>query len=186
MIRLWQEGDDIAFEQLYNKYAVQLLAIAVQKTNDRESAKELIQYTFITLLRNKDSAHQITSLLAYLYTILKNRMLTQHRHQLVHKKYEDYTSHLSVAVAENDVQYYVETKELEQRLQEEIQKLSPACQTVFKLRREQKLSNKEVASYLNISENTVEQHMRKAIRLLRGAFHIGGRSLFIIILMTCF
>jgi len=183
LIQLWQDGNELAFEHLYNKYAVQLLAIAVQKTNDREISKELVQHTFITLFNNKVSAHEITSLMAYLYTILKNRMLTQYRHNLIHKKYEDYTIGLHKTPAENSVQNYVETKELEQLLSDEIQKLSPMCQKVFRLRRERELSNKQIAFYLKISENTVEQHMRKALRILKIAFQIGQRTLLIIYLL---
>ena len=33
------------------------------------------------------------------------------------------------------------------------------------------IANKEIALQLNISENTVEQHMRKALRILRAAFY---------------
>jgi RNA polymerase sigma-70 factor (ECF subfamily) len=72
---------------------------------------------------------------------------------------------------------YIDTKELELLLQQEIQKLPPQCQHVFRLRREDELSNKEIALELNISENTVEQHMRKAMRLLKNALHVAQRRL---------
>lgn len=174
-----------AFEQLYKKYAVQLLRIAMQKTNDRETSKEFVQETFITLFKHKDSADTITSLLPYLYVILKNRILDKHRHDLIYQAYQNYAVHeYSNQTAENDVQDYIESKELEQRLMEEIEKLPPQCGNVFKLRREQELSNKQVAALLNISENTVEQHMRKALRLLRIAFHVGRKTVLLTILFN--
>ena len=101
MILLWQEGDDYAFEYLYHKYSIQLLTIAMQKTNDREMAKELVQHAFITLFNHKDSAHEIASLMAYFYTSLKNRILDQHRHDLIHKRYEDYTAYFHGSVCDN-------------------------------------------------------------------------------------
>jgi RNA polymerase sigma-70 factor (ECF subfamily) len=63
-------------------------------------------------------------------------------------------------------------------LREEILKLPPQCRQVFKLRREEELSNKEIARQMNISENTVEQHMRKALRLLNNALRVAYRSFF--------
>ena len=58
-------------------------------------------------------------------------------------------------------------KELEEKLGVAIETLPQQCRTVFKLSRQEHLSNNEIASRLAISENTVEQHMRKALRLLR-------------------
>ncbi|WP_162915354.1 RNA polymerase sigma-70 factor [Paraflavitalea soli] len=181
MIRLWQKGDEAAFEKLYYHYAVELLTIAVQKTNDREIARELIQNVFVTFFNYKEAAHQIVSLKAYLYTILKNRILDHYRHEVVHKKYQDHSAHYLAAEIDQGAHTYIETRELERRLHEEIQKLPPQCRHVFTMRRELELSNKEIALQLNISENTVEQHMRRALRLLKQALHIGQRTLFFLL-----
>jgi RNA polymerase sigma-70 factor (family 1) len=183
LISLWQEGDDSAFEILYKKYNIQLITIALQKTNDRETAKELVQNTFITLFKNKDSAHRIGSLMAYLYTILKNRILDQHRHDLIHKKYEDYATYYNAEKYQADAHTYIETKELERLLKDEIKKLPPQCENVFRLRREHDLSNREIALQLNISVKTVEQHMSKALRLLKVAFQIGQKTLLLLVLI---
>ena len=106
--------------------------------------------------------------------------MDQHRHQLIHKKYEAYSSQQAEQASENNVETYIETKELEKQLNEEISKLPPQCQQVFKLRHEQNLSNQQVAIKMNISEKTVEQHMTKAIKLLRSAIHIGQKIILVI------
>lgn len=147
----------------------------MQKTNDRAVAKELVQTVFVSFFNHKSTAHQISSVKAYLYTILKNRILDHHRRLLSQQKFRDYAAQLQ-PVPVNDVYAYIETKELEQQLQQEIAKLPPQCKNVFRLRREQELSNKEIALHLNISENTVEQHMRKALRLLKQALHTVQRT----------
>ncbi|RYY37257.1 MAG: RNA polymerase sigma-70 factor [Sphingobacteriaceae bacterium] len=171
LILLWQDGDDSAFEHLYLKYSVQLLAIAVQKTNDREFSKELVQTIFISLYNNKETAHQIRSLMAYLYTGLKNRILDHHKHNLIHKKFQSYSAQYYPDIANNtDALSYIETKELEQRLADEINKLPAQCGNVFRLRRQKDMSNREIAAELNISVKTVEQHMTRALRLLKAVF----------------
>jgi RNA polymerase sigma-70 factor (ECF subfamily) len=164
---------------LYHNYAVELLTIALQKTDDREVARELVQAVFVTLYNYKAFSHQIDSMKAYLYTMLKNRILDHYRHVLVQKKFYDHSSYQYAMASKNDVQSYIDTKDLELQLNEEIGKLPPQCQTVFRLRREQELSNREIALQMNISENTVEQHMRKALRVLRVALHIGKKALFL-------
>lgn len=150
----------------------------MQKTNDREVARELVQGVFVAFFHYRSAASEISSLKAYLYTMLKNRILDHFRHHQVREQYKTYATHLQADAHVNDVDAYVDTRELEKCLQEEILKLPPQCRQVFRLRREEELSNKEIAHQLNISENTVEQHMRKALRLLRHALQVAHRSLF--------
>jgi len=169
LIQLWQDGSADAFESLYRRYSLKLLAIALDKTRDRELAEELVQDTFISFYNSKVSVAKMTTPMAFLYIILKNKILNLHRRNLVHQRYQNLLKH-SFNEAEEHTQSLIETRELEKLLRTEIEKLPEQCRRVFQLRRAQLLSNKEVAEQLSISENTVEQHMRKALRLLRIAF----------------
>ncbi len=144
----------------------------MQKTNNPDKSKELVQNAFIILFKNKETAHQIKSVAPYLYTVLKNRILDQFRHDLIHKKFQEHAIYTHQYKTANNVLDYIENKELETKLDIEIKNLPSQCRNVFKMRRELELSNKEIASNLQISENTVEQHMRKALRILRTAFGI--------------
>jgi RNA polymerase sigma-70 factor (family 1) len=153
---------------LYKRYAVQLLAIAVNKTGDKETAQELVQESFINLYQHKASLAESTSIKAYLYVILKNKIINQYRQELLKQRYSDYVTHQSPS-DELSPLVYVETRELEIQLKQAIEQLPSQCRTVFKLSREQYLSDKEIAAEMDISVNTVEQHKRKALRLLRGS-----------------
>ncbi|WP_442588390.1 RNA polymerase sigma-70 factor [Pedobacter sp. AW31-3R] len=168
LLLLWQQGDESAFEALYKKYAVKLLAVAMQKTGDRITAEEIVQDSFLSFYKNKQSLTALSSVLAFLYVILKNKIMDKYRHDFVRRKYED---HLFAYYNEADhsTTAFIETRELEKLLNEEIEKLPQQCRTVFNLSRKQYFSNKEIANSLQISENTVEQHMRKALRILRGS-----------------
>lgn len=152
----------------------------MQKINDRDISMEFVQDTFITIFNNRSFAHKITSFKAYFYTIIKNKILDHYRHHLHHKKYIAYASLHSNCSYEIS---YIETKELERQLEDEIKKLPPRCEDIFRLRREQDLTNKQIALELNISVKTVEQHMTKALRLLKAAFQIDNKltSIFVFI-----
>ncbi|MET1057309.1 MAG: RNA polymerase sigma-70 factor [Pedobacter sp.] len=169
LIQLWQDGSTDAFETLYRRYSLNLLAIALDKTRDRELAEELVQDTFISFYNSKVSVGKMTTPMAFLYIILKNKILSLHRRNLVQQRYQNLLKH-SYSEADEHTQSLIETRELERLLNTEIEKLPDQCRKVFQLRRQESLSNKQVAEQLLISENTVEQHMRKALRLLRIAF----------------
>jgi len=165
---MWQNGNDRAFEAIYKRYAVKLLGIAMQKINDRDVAEELVQDTFMGFFNKKEQLKELTSPMAYLYVILKHKIMDKYRHDIIHQRFEDYQAwHFNEA--DNSTMATIETREIERILNNEIEKLPTQCRTVFNLSRKEQLSNKEIASSLNISENTVEQHMRKALRVLRGS-----------------
>lgn len=181
LILLWQDGHGYAFDVIHGRYAVKLFGIALQKTGDEDAAKEIVQDVFVVMFKNKASCDKIHSLFAYLYVILKNRVLDWHRHNLVHKRYVAYTTSTAME-ADFSTQNWIETRELEKQLNNEIEKLPPQCRTVFKLSRQEHCSNKEISAQLSISENTVEQHMRKALRILRTSLiHYKKTIIFIIL-----
>jgi len=156
---------------LYKKHAVALLAIAYNKTGNRADAEELVQECFINLYNHKNAIEENTSIRAYLYVILKNRIINLYRQAELHQKYTVYINQQQPSLSVSPLAY-VETRELERLLKAEIEKLPPQCQMVFKLSREQHLTDKEIADELDISVNTVEQHKRKALRILRAS--LGG------------
>jgi RNA polymerase sigma-70 factor (family 1) len=166
LITRWTNGDKHAFELLYKKHSVQLLQIALIKSGNRENAEELVQETFISLFQQKGKIEASTSIPAYLYVILKHKLINFYRKELVRQKYADYITARNESVSLSP-HFHLETKELEEKLKSEIEKLPPQCRMVFKLSREGGLSDKEIAAEMNISVNTVEQHKRKALRDLR-------------------
>jgi RNA polymerase sigma factor (sigma-70 family) len=56
-----------------------------------------------------------------------------------------------------------------------IASLPRSCREVFLLRRVHGLSQREVARKLGLSENTIEHHMTRSIRLLMDVFGRGGK-----------
>jgi len=147
---------------------VPLTAIAYNKTGDREVAEELVQEAFISLYKHRDSIEENTSIKAYLYVILRNKITDYYRLEVMQQRYADYIiKHTSAEPMSPLV--YVETRELEKILKEAIAALPPKCQEVFRLSRESYLSDKEIAEQMDISLKTVEQHKSKALRILRGA-----------------
>lgn len=141
----------------------------MDKTRDRNIAEELVQETFIAFYNSKVSLDKLNNIMAFLYVILKNKIMDTYRRNFVQRKYREYFEKSFNDVCDN-TRALIETRELEQLLSEEIEKLPEQCRKVFNMRRKDFMSNKDIASSLQISENTVEQHMRKALRILRISF----------------
>jgi len=164
--RLWYEGHQWAFDLLYKRYVIKLLGIAMQKTNNRSLSEELVQDTFMAYYNLAEQKRAHVSAFAFLYVMLKNKIIDHYRHELVKKKFESHFAYTFDNV-DHSTTSLIDTRELERLIDHQIGQLPPQCQTVFTLSRKHWLSNKEIASTLQISENTVEQHMRKALKFLR-------------------
>lgn len=147
-------------------YVMPMMRLAISKTNSREIAEELVQNSFVKFYEHKRSIETNTSIQAYLFVILKNQILNHYRSQLVRNKYEVHIAKHTNA-EDHSLLEQIESRELAGLIDMEIEKLPPKCREVFILSRKEFLSNKEIAAKLHISENTVEQHIRKAISKLR-------------------
>jgi RNA polymerase sigma-70 factor (family 1) len=166
LVQRWLKGEEYAFDILYKRYAIRLLNTAFQKTNCRETSREFVQDVFMELYIHRDTLQLDTSLQPYLFTILRNKIYNYYRHLLVQQKYNQHISYLGEE-REREPGEVVENKELRNKVDSVIQHLPPQCKAVFLLRKDGQLSNKEIAQRLNISVNTVEQHIRKARSVLR-------------------
>src|SRR4028118_505224 len=66
MIRV--DHDQMAFEEIYMRYAEPLFRLAFQKTNNKEASEDIVQITFIKLWAGRANLKINYSLKAYLYT----------------------------------------------------------------------------------------------------------------------
>ncbi len=171
MVSLWKQGEEKAFDCLYKRYVTFLVNTAAQKLSSIETAKELVQDIFLSLYLRRDQLETVSSLKAYLFTSLKHKVYNHYHREMNKQKYERSAGN-NLKVVSNDLQDDYEAKELNQLLQEKINELPPQCKKVFLLSREEHLTQKEIAERLNISPNTVDQHIQKALRILRA--NVGG------------
>jgi RNA polymerase sigma-70 factor (ECF subfamily) len=98
--------------------------------------------------------------------MVRNACLNVIKHEKIKQKYAGE----ELALAEpgyESVAHTVTSNELETRIRNAIEKLPEQCRLVFKLSRFEELKYTEIADQLNISVKTVENHMGKALKIMR-------------------
>ena len=180
LIVMWKSGDDRAFETLYKRYAVQLLTLALNKTSDREIAKEIIQDASLSLFLKKNTADSIKNLSAFLYTTVKHKIIDHYRRKKSVMRFQEENQYLLTDTDYSTIQA-IEFRELKAHIAVQVDGLPKKCKNVFVLSRDHHMTNKQIAMQLEISENTVEQHIRKAIRLLRSSVSKNGNMVSIFV-----
>lgn len=161
-----KEGDITAFEMFFKTYYQPLCNYAYSFIQDKDEAEEIVQSTFISVWEKRGTLDIKTSLKSYLYTMVRNTSLNVIKHEKIKQRY------VGEALAMDDrthesVSQSVLSLELEEKIQQAILTLPEQCRLVFKLSRFEELRYAEIAEQLDISIKTVENHMGKALRIMR-------------------
>ncbi len=154
-----------AFTELYNRYKHTLFHFIIQLSHGDESmAEEIVQETFIIIWENRTKIVIKYSFRGYLKKVSRNLFLRETgkrvQEQLMISQIDN------VQEAENYVENEVELNMLLEEMDHIISMLPPARQRVYRLKHIEHLSQKEIANQLNISENTVESHLRQSTKFL--------------------
>jgi RNA polymerase sigma-70 factor (ECF subfamily) len=166
LTHLLQQGDEEAFELLYNRYWEKLLTVAYHRTGSMETAKELVQDVFTNLWRRRNHLNIKTTFAAYIFSAMKYTILDHIRSQAVKEKYAEAIKKTALGT-DNTTLDFIAYRELNSILEKEINKLPEKCRMVFRLSRVEHYSTKEIAEKLQISPKTVENQLTKALKVLR-------------------
>ena len=163
---LLSADDEKSFETIYNRYWEQLFGNAFKRIKNAESASEIVQDVFTELWIHRHERKVHSSPAAYLHTAVRYRTLNQIEKDSVRTRYRAEVETTGV-VSRNTTEETVFLRELSSRLDKAVSSLPPQCRRVFELSRYEYKNNKEIAEELNISAKTVENHLTKALHVLR-------------------
>lgn len=165
LLLLLKSDNEAAFTALYNRYWRKLFVVANYRVGNLEEAEEIVQDIF-TALWNRRCALVLTSDLGkYLAVSVKYRVIKTLDKHYNKQRYID-----SLVLSEqfdNSTEEKLAVDELSEELAKYVKQLPERCQLVFRLRREEGLSQKQISETLQISEKTVEAHLGKAFKTLR-------------------
>src|SRR5688500_481415 len=93
LVNLMKQGNELAFQKIYNSYWEKLFAYTFNRLHIREASKEVVQDVFLSMWEKRQSITINSSLSAYLYTATKHRLLNELRSMKLRKAYaSDYVS----------------------------------------------------------------------------------------------
>jgi RNA polymerase sigma-70 factor (family 1) len=166
-------GDQSAFEQVYDLCSERVYRLAYRFLKDQEQCEEIVQETFINLWLNKEKLDPEGDIWLYLYVVSKRLSLNALR-KIATSKYHTDRLLYYFTEAHNGAEEQVLVNDLELMAEKVISELPKQQQIIFKLSRVEGYSHKEIADQLNISPNTVKNHMGSALKTIKSRLSDGG------------
>ncbi len=183
LIRKIASGDDKAFKKLYDRYRSKIYSLAVSILKNTEDSEDIVVEVFTSIWNNRVSLPEVSNLDAFVYTVTKNKSLNlfkkrhirhKNKQQLVEENFFEH-----IVEASETTLYFKETQNIIISL---VSKLPHQQKQVFDLAKLQGYKRKEIAKELNLSENTVRNHLNAAIKALKKDFETRYPHLFSILL----
>jgi RNA polymerase sigma-70 factor (family 1) len=161
LFRQIAESNEVAFRKVVHHYYPKLLTFITKITKTAHTAEELVQEVFLKLWMKRESI-QHDNLGGWLHTVAANLAYNYLRRAAMEGEIVGYLRN-----SQPDYTHAIETnldlKESEMLISKAISQLPPQQQIIYKLSKEEGLSRDEIAKQLNISPNTVKNHLLKAI-----------------------
>ena len=164
-----------SFDQLILKYRERVYAMIYNMTSNREDAADLPQDAFIKTFQSINRFQGQSSFFTWLYRIAVNSSLTHIRKNKLRTFFSFDKVQEDAGVAEvinrltdkKDVERDVFVHELQEKLNEAMQKLSIPHRTVVTLFEIDGLSHEEIAEVMNCSVGTVRSRLHYAKQILQ-------------------
>lgn len=154
------------FEQFYNNSANKLFHIALKITDEKEIAEGIVHDFFRILWERRNTLKISVPLEAYAVKAIKFSSFDYLKEKVKKEKVSAET-YMAKATTSNGIEEEMQARDLKKEIARLVNLLPNRCQEVFRLRREKFMSNKDIATDLNISEKTVERHMTRALHFLK-------------------
>jgi RNA polymerase sigma-70 factor (ECF subfamily) len=179
------KNDGAAFEQFFKQHFASLCTWCQRRyAFDTDITKEVVHTAFIKLWKTCSTLPPEMPVKAFLHKVITHTSLDILRHAKVRERFERYVQQRNEATGSITPQENYDTKKLRADIDTAIAELPEQMRTIFELSRYEGLKYTEIARQLNVSVNTVETQMGRALKKLRvklAAYLSGGYFIVMII-----
>ena len=159
-------SDQEAYKHLFYYFHPLLRRFATNMLHNNEVAEEIVSDVLLKVWTMREGLALIEDLKLYLFKATKNACLNYLNSATYKNSLKTYGTeqHEELSIAPDAE--YLQT-EMQQVILKTVEQLPPKCQLVFKLIKENGLTHRQVGQLLEISQNTIETHIRLALKKLK-------------------
>lgn len=170
LVVLLTQNNETAFCQLYTRYKDKLYYFCLSLLKSKEEANDIVQEIFSHIWESRSFINPELSFSSFLYTMARNRIFNYFRDIDIDIKIKEIIA-LKSPVEEEYIESDLIYTEYQKILTDAIDAMPPQRKKVFNLSRKENLSHKEIAARLDISVNTVQQHISESLKFIKLYFN---------------
>jgi RNA polymerase sigma-70 factor (ECF subfamily) len=164
LFRLVQDGNEAAFNTIFNRYRRRLYLEAFSRLQDEDEGNDIVQEVFFWLWHKRSSLEVPQCLKAYLVQVARNKCVDLIRKKSSTRDKKQQYTWLADTHTNNSP---IENKELGRQLAHAINNITPASRQAFEQLYLHKKSLKEIADQMDINVQSVKNHIHRALKVLR-------------------
>lgn len=161
-----RKGDQLAFAEIYNLYRGKMYTYACNLCKSTETAEEIVQEVFIRIWQKKEQINTEMNFAAYLKKVTLNHVLN-HLKKVARDRRLQEELFIYIDTIRNTTEDNLLEKELLKTHDQAIALLPPQKKLIYQMSRNEEMTHEQIAEKLNISKNTVKNHMVEATKFIR-------------------
>lgn len=164
------QSDRVAFERIFRLLRDDLVRYVHSIVGDAAAAHDLVQDVFLSLWEARSTLDPSLSLRAFLFRMARNAAYRHLRDSRTHTRKHDEIRRDQAEMSRNgsSSEPTLDAQLLHERLHGWIQELPERQREALMLSRFHGLSHREIASLMQISPRTVNNHIMRALEFLHG------------------
>lgn len=173
VIEQLRDGSKEAFRLMFDEVGPKIYAFALSYLKNEFEAEELLQEVFLKLWEVRSSLDSSRNLKSFLFKICINLIYDFIRRKNIEQVYLDYSEKNNPSSGDN-TWHEVIYNDMLNNLQQLIAAMPEQRQRIFRMSKEDGLSNEEIADRLNLSKRTVENQLYRAVSFLKEKINTGS------------
>lgn len=166
----------LTFDIIFDQYKKRIYTYVLAIVKSEFIAEEITQEIFIKLWLYRNKLHEISNLDGFIFKIVRNQAFNHlraaaHNDKLLKEIFHHFRSE------QNNIEDRLISSDYQILMQEALNNLSPQRRLVYELSRNKGLNHEEIADQLNLSKNTVKNHIVSALKQIRSHFIDNGISI---------
>lgn len=166
LLKYIAEGSEEAFRELFDRYKSSFYAVAFRMSRSAYVAEEIVQEVFVQIWLKRQLIAKARNPSGYLMSILHNCVYAHFRKAAKEKRIQEL---LAETMQEHEAgpEWVILEKEHRGIIEKIINRLPPQQKMIYKLAKQEGVSREKIANQLNLSPNTVRNHLAAAVDYLR-------------------
>lgn len=165
LIGLLKQGNKEAFTVLYKRYWGQVYHFSRLYLTNFTDAEDVVQDVFVKVWENREWIQEDKRFEGLLFIITRNLIFNQYRKKVNEEFYK--VTVLEALEKPEYIEEKIDAHNLQEYIERLIDELPPRRREIFNLSRKEQKSYREIADLLQISEKTVENQIREALKYLK-------------------